>query len=528
MFLLFNAHISTQHPSLPRASALLIQGERILAIGDEALRLAEERGAKRFDLGGRTVWPGLCDAHLHLKHYALALRKVDCETATLQECLERVAERARHTPAGEWILGHGWNQNPWGGWPEAAALDAVAPHHPVYLTAKSLHAAWVNRQALQLAGITTTTPDPPNGRILRRPDGEASGILLEDALRLVERVIPEPRGEALLSLFERAQSELHQLGVTSVHDFDGADCFQALQVLRERGRLALRVTKSIPLSLLSEALALGLRSGFGDDFLRIGGVKIFMDGALGPRTAALFEPYLEESQNYGILNLDGEELAEIGRRAVKGGLSLAIHAIGDRANHEALKGLAQVRAFERTEGLPPLRHRLEHVQLLHPQDVERLAQLGIVASMQPIHAPSDRLMAERYWGAARLPYAYAWRRQLEAGAHLIFGSDAPVESPNPFWGLYAAVTRRHPQDASSPSWYDEQAISLREALRAYTTAPAWVAGMGDRLGKLMPGFLADLLVLEQDPFDLSPQEWKDLRPIAVMVGGEWIIAPRGE
>ncbi|MFO3796531.1 MAG: amidohydrolase, partial [Anaerolineales bacterium] len=319
---------------------------------------------------------------------------------------------------------------------------------------------------------------------------------------------------------------LHRLGVTSVHDFDGADCFHALQVLRERGRLTLRVIKSVPLSLLSEALALGLRTGFGDDFLRIGGVKIFMDGALGPRTAALFAPYLEEPQNYGILNLDGEELAEIGRRAVKGGLSLAIHAIGDRANHEALEGLARVRAFEREAGLPPLRHRIEHVQLLHPQDGERLAQMGIVASMQPIHAPSDRLMAERYWGVARLPYAYAWRRQLEAGAHLIFGSDAPVESPNPFWGLYAAVTRRHPQD-SSPSWDADQAISLPHALHAYTAAPAWVAGMGDRLGRLMPGFLADLLVLEQDPFDLPPQEWKDSRPIAVMVGGEWVIEPGG-
>ncbi len=526
MKLLYNARIYTLDPRLPRTSALLVQGERILAWGEEALHRAREEGAELIDLNGQTIWPGLCDAHIHLKHYALSLRKVDCETASLPECLERIAEQARHTPPGEWILGHGWNQNTWGRWPDADDLDAVAPDHPVYLTAKSLHAAWANRLALQRAGITRTTPDPPNGRIVRRSDGEASGILLESAMRLVEQVIPEPQGEALLPLIEKAQAALHRMGITAVHDFDGPDCFHALQTLQQRGRLTLRVVKSIPLPLLSEAVALGLRSGFGNDFLRIGAVKIFMDGALGPRTAAMFDPYLEEPQNYGILNLDGEELAEIGRRAATAGLALAIHAIGDRANHEALNGLAKVRAFEQEQGLTPLRHRIEHVQLLHPQDTKRLAELGIVASMQPIHAPSDRFMAERYWGAARLPYAYAWRTQQEAGARLAFGSDAPVESPNPFWGLYAAVTRRHPQRTES-AWYEEQTLSLLEALQAYTVTPAWIAGMEDRLGRLAPGYFADLIVLENDPFEVSPDEWKDWHPRAVMLGGEWIVALGG-
>jgi predicted amidohydrolase YtcJ len=519
--LLYNARVYTMDEHQPRTSALLIEGERILAWGEEALEWGRESGAMAIDLRGATIWPGLCDAHLHLKHYALALRKVDCETESLEQCLERIAARARQTPPGEWILGHGWNQNRWGRWPTAEDLDAVAPHHPVYLTAKSLHAAWVNRLALQQAGITANTPEPPDGRILRDAHGEARGILLESAMKLVERVIPEPQGEALVRLIEEAQDALHRLGITAVHDFDGPDCFQALQTLQQRGRLTLRVVKSIPLPLLSEALALGLRSGFGNDFLRIGAVKIFMDGALGPRTAAMFEPYLEEPQNHGILNLDGEELAEIGRRAAAGGLSLAIHAIGDRANHEALQGLAQVRMFERERRLSPLRHRIEHVQLLHPQDTRRLAELGIVASMQPIHAPSDRAMAERYWGANRLPYAYAWRTQREAGARLAFGSDAPVEAPNPFWGLYAAVTRRHPQFPSAP-WYESQALSLQEALEAYTLTPAWLAGMEDRLGKLAPGYFADLLVLEADPFELASETWKDFRPRAVMVGGEWI------
>ncbi len=532
MKLLYNARIHTLDPERPFASALVIDRERVLAIGDETLLDEFDGRAEKEDMGGRVLLPGLTDAHLHLRHYALNLQKVDCETSTLAECLQRVAERVRTARPEAWILGHGWNQNTWSDAPQddrgrvpgfgnAADLDVVAPRNPVYLTAKSLHAAWVNSVALRLAGITAETPDPPNGRIQRDARGRPTGILLESAVQLVERVLPEPSPEEVAEAIRQAQPALWRVGVTGVHDFDRRLCFQALQLLHARGDLRLRVLKSIPLEDLPHAVALGLRTGFGDDFLRIGGVKIFMDGALGPRTAAMLQPYLGEPENRGILNMDAEELFEAGRQAVENGLSLAIHAIGDRANHETLNALERLRRYEAEHNLPSLRHRIEHVQVIHPDDAPRLAALDVLASMQPIHATSDMEMAERYWGE-RTAFAYAWRTQLQYGARLVFGSDAPVESPNPFWGLHAAITRRRADGSPGPEgWHPEQRLSREEALRGFTAGPAWAAGMEDRLGRLAPGYLADLIVLEEDPLTCPPNDLLHLRPWATMVAGEW-------
>jgi predicted amidohydrolase YtcJ len=329
------------------------------------------------------------------------------------------------------------------------------------------------------------------------------------------------------------------MGLTGVHDFDGSRCFAALQLLHQRGELQFRVVKSIPLIDLPHAAALGLRSGFGDDFLRIGSVKAFADGALGPRTAAMFQPYENElgeggqphaEPNRGMLLLDAEELFEHGRLAVESGLSLAIHAIGDLANHEVLDAFAQLRDYEKKAALktaasqssPPLRHRIEHVQLIHPGDAHRLAELGVIASMQPLHAPSDMLMADRFWGE-RAAFAYAWRTQLVQGATLAFGSDAPVESPNPFWGLHAAVTRRRFDGSPSPEgWYPAQRLTLLEALQAYSNGSAYAAGMEDRLGRLAPGCLADLLVLDEDPFRCDPERLHEICPAATMGAGAWV------
>lgn len=523
MKLLYNARIYTQFPPRPWASALLIEGERILAIGEKEELLAFCSGkTEKEDLQGYFVLPGLTDAHLHLKHYALSLQKVDCETATLEECLQRLLARAGTLRRGEWLLGHGWNQNAWAAWPSAADLDRLLPDTPVYLTAKSLHAAWVNSAALRLAEITANTPDPPNGQIQRDEHGQPTGILLEAAMSLVSARIPEPPLASLGAAIEQAQTALWQMGLTGVHDFDRRDSFLALQQLHQAGRLKLRVVKNIPLELLPQAVELGLRSGFGDDWLRIGSVKAFMDGALGPRTAAMFQPYVHEAENRGILNMDAEDLFEQGRQAAQVGLSMAVHAIGDRANHEVLHAFEHLRRYEKEHGLPPLRHRIEHVQLLHPADAARLGQLNVIASMQPIHATSDMEMADRYWGE-RCTLAYAWRTQLENGAILAFGSDAPVESPNPFWGIQAAVTRRRADGAPGPQgWYPAQRLSLEEALQAYTLGAAYAAQQEERLGRLAPGFLADLIVLEQNPFDLLPETFFTLRPLATMIGGEWV------
>lgn len=535
MKILYNARIYTLDNSRPIASAIAIEHERVVAVSETDELLSEFDRAEKQDMGGKVILPGLTDAHLHLQKYALSLQKIDCETDTLDECLRRVEERARSAQPGEWILGHGWNQNNWfpspsgrGArgegrmWPSAAHLDKIAPDNPVYLTAKSLHAGWVNSAALKQAGIRPASPDPANGQLQRNDKGNLTGILLETAMSLAEKIIPEPSVEANAEAISRAQPILWRMGLTGVHDFDRRASFMALQQLHAQGKLKLRVIKSIPLEELDHAVQLGLRTGFGNDWLRLGPVKAFMDGALGLRTAAMLQPYANESENHGILYMDAEELFEAGRRAVEAGLSLAVHAIGDRANHETLDAYEQLRRFERDQNLPPLRHRIEHVQLLHPDDAGRLADLGIIASMQPVHATSDMRMAEQYWGE-RAALSYAWQSQLQQGAQLAFGSDAPVETPNPFIGLHAAVTRQRADGSpGSEGWYPEQRLSMQQAVEAYTLGPAYAAGMESRLGKLAPGYLADLIALAQDPFANPPADLLEMESSATMLGGEWV------
>jgi predicted amidohydrolase YtcJ len=532
MKLLYNAYIYTQDPSHPTESAIVIDRERILAVGEANNLLPQYPNAEKQDMNGRVILPGLTDAHLHLKNYALSLQKIDCETNTKEECLRRVQERAKNAKPGEWILGHGWNQNVWGAWPTAAELDAIAPNHPVYLTAKSLHASWANTAALKLANIIGQTPNPQNGQIQRDGKGNATGILLEAAMELVGSIIPEPGIHEIADAMEKAQSILWKMGLTGVHDFDRRDSFMALQQLRAQGKLKLRVLKNLPVELLDQAYGLGLGAGFGDDWLRIGSVKAFMDGALGPHTAAMFQPYIGEAEKRGILNMDGEELFEHGRKAAQVGLAMTVHAIGDRANHEVLNAYEQLRAYEKENHMPARRHRIEHVQLLHPDDAARLGEMNIIASMQPIHATSDMLMADAFWGE-RSRLAYAWRTQLDHGARLAFGSDAPVESPNPFWGLHAAVTRRRADGSpSAEGWYPEQKLTMREAWEAFTLGPAYAAHMENRLGRLAPNYLADLIVLDvsprrhgdasQDPFTCNADDLLTMQSSATMVGGEWV------
>ena len=529
---LYNARIYTLDEQKPVVSAMVIERGRILQIGDRSSLISQyEESSTLHDLVGKTIIPGLVDAHIHLQHYALSMQRVDCETSTRDECLERVAAQVDAAPTGEWILGHGWNQNEW---PEdfgnAHLLDQIAPGNPVYLTAKSLHAAWVNSIALHEAGITSQTPDPPGGQIQRHPDGSPTGILFETAMSLASDILPDSSDEQVSQAIELAQTELWKLGITGAHDFDGRTCFAVLQQLHAAGKLKLRVTKSIPIESLTQAVELGLRTGFGDDFLRIGSVKAFADGALGPRTAAMLQSYEGEPENRGLLMLDAEELFERGSKAVENGLSLAVHAIGDSANHEVLQAYQQLRIYERNQvstnsahrKASYLRHRIEHVQIIHPDDISRLAELDVIASMQPIHVTSDFPTADRYWGV-RSKSAYAWNSLAEAGTLLAFGSDAPVESPNPFWGLHAAVTRRRADGSPGPQgWYPEQRISLLRALQGFTSGAAYAAGMENRLGKLVPGFLADLLVLDQDIFKIDPEKIRDIRPLGTMIAGDWV------
>ncbi|HJS29745.1 MAG TPA: amidohydrolase, partial [Anaerolineales bacterium] len=442
-----------------------------------------------------------------------------------EDCLEQVSSRAAGTPKGQWILGHGWAQAEWpGGFGTAAELDAAAPDNPVYLTAKSLHAAWANSAALAIAGVDAQTADPPGGVIQRLPDGRPSGILFELAMNLVAAEVPKPDVTASAAAIRDAQRQLWRLGLTGVHDFDRERCFSALQELLGAGELRLRVLKSIPVEDLDLAVSLGLKSGFGNDLLRIGSIKAFSDGALGPRTAAMLQPFDDDPDNTGILLLDREEVYEIGRKATAHGFSLAVHAIGDRANHEVISAFSQIRQYEGSSGLPARRHRIEHVQLIHPEDVRPLAASGVIASMQPIHATSDMVAADRSWGA-RSKNSYAWQTLRRQGIFLTFGSDAPVDSPNPFWGIHAAVTRARQDGSPGPEgWYPEQRLLLQDALHGFTVAPAFTAGMENRLGQIAEGRLADLVILPEDPFKVDPENLWKIEPLATIIGGEWVYS----
>jgi predicted amidohydrolase YtcJ len=505
--------------------SLLLHEGRVLAAGAEreTEAIAKKLGGEfqRKKLPGKIVLPGLIDAHIHLEQFSRSLKIVDCETDSLQECLLRLKEKSNNTPAGDWILGHGWNENQWKEPVSAQILDENIPDRPVYISAKSLHAGVANRLALEIAGIGPNTIDPAGGQIGRTEDGNLTGVVYENAIGMITAAIPKPDVRTLSQDLKVAQETLWGFGLTGVHDFDGARCFSALQILKEQGDLGLRVVKSIPIDLLDHAVEIGLHSGFGDDWIRIGNVKVFSDGALGPRTAAMIEPYLEDPENRGMLLIDQEELYEVGKRAVSSGLGLTVHAIGDRANHEVFQAYSRLREYEFNRNIQPLRHRIEHLQLLHPLDLGECARLDVIASMQPIHATSDMEMADRYWGE-RAKFAYAWRSQLDHATALAFGSDAPVESPNPFWGIHAAVTRQRPNGSPGESgWYPDQRLSSIEAFVAYTSGPAYAGYSASNQGHLMPGANADLIVLEENPFKMEHMRIKDLQPIGTMVAGCW-------
>ncbi len=525
--ILYNGNIITLAEDVRRVSALAITNGRVMATGsdDDILALATA-GTIRQNLEGRTIIPGLTDAHIHWQWTARALQDVDVfEVPSKAVALERVAERVATTPTGEWITGHGWAQAYWpdGAFPTAADLDTVAPDHPIYLRAKSGHAAWINTRAMQLAGITAETLDPEGGQISRDASGQPDGLFFETAIMLVSRHVPSPSLEQTADQMAAAQRLALASGLTGFHDFDSQNCLRALQLLRERGGLDMRVVKNINKEWIDHALMLGLRRGFGDDWIRIGGLKIFADGALGPRTALMLDAYENEPQNFGISVTEEDEMRELVSKASAAGLPSTIHAIGDCAVRRVLNVYEAVRKEEAARGEPrnTRRHRMEHVQIIHPDDSHRLAELNIIASMQPIHATSDYDMADRYWGA-RSQYAYNARLQIDQGVVVAFGSDSPIDPFEPLGGIYAAVTRRRPDGTpGKEGWYPDARLTIDEALRGFTQGPAYAAGMENRLGKLAPGYLADLVMLDRDLYTIAPDEILDVQVMATMVDGQW-------
>ncbi len=525
---LYNGNIVTLDPAQPRVTALAIRDNRIVASGSDAdmLHLATA-DTVRHDLGGASVIPGLTDAHIHWEQTARGLTQVNVfEVPDKSIAVERVAERIAKTPAGEWVTGYGWFQDIWPGaaFPSAADLDAVSPNHPVFLIAKSFHAGWVNSYALRLCGIDASTPSPEGSQIVHDAQGNPTGLLLElDAMNLVRAHIPVLTPDQVADQLKTAQDLALSYGLTGLHDFDEPSCLYAIQILRERGDLSLRFLKNINQRWLTAALDSGIRSNFGDDWIRIGALKMFADGALGPHTAAMIDPYIGEPNNYGIITLEKEEMIDHISRASAAGLPSTVHAIGDRAVHDVLDAFEIVRAEEakRGESRSSRRHRIEHVQVIHLNDVHRLAELNIIASMQPTHATSDMLTADRFWGE-RSRLAYNPRVQLDQGVVVAFGSDSPVESFDPLKGIHAAVTRQRADGTpGKDGWYPENRLTVDEALRGFTLGPAYAASMESRLGKLAPGFLADLVVLDRDLYAIDPSDILNAKVIATMVDGAW-------
>jgi len=516
-------------PDHPNTSSLLIKDGCIQAIGDDGLGVQNAGEiSKRFDLKDRVVWPGLTDAHIHLTSYGLSLTQVDCETSSLKECLERVEQMTTKQTGDAWITGHGWNQNTWeDGYGNATQLDSVSHGHPIFLTAKSLHATWVNSPAMQLAGVNAETDDPPGGRILRDAFGKPTGILLENADILIRKILPKKSRAEILQAIYNAQESLLKMGITSVHDFDALDRLEFYQELEAAGQLHLHILKAIPPEDHEKALNAGFTTGSGENLVHIGPYKFFMDGALGPQTAAMIAPYQDDPTNLGILNYSAEDMVRRCQPILASRSDIAIHAIGDRANQEAINAFRQLRHQEVSCQVKPVNLRIEHVQLLSQGNMQDFHQIGIHASMQPIHATSDMEMAEKYWGH-RTQFSYAWKSLLDHGARLVFGSDAPVESPNPFRGMHAAVTRQRTDGSPGENgWIPGERINLKSALEAYTTGPSELNQYGINTGKLEPGFAADLIVLDADPFMERAQELHQIKPIATMFAGKWLWVDQG-
>ena len=517
--LVLNARPWSEGAPVAGADAVAVARGAIVAVGrGSELETLAGPGTRRFDATGGTVTPGFTDAHLHLVQWARALDELSLHgAASRDEALERVARHLGAHAADAVVVGRGWDSNEWRDAPDRAALDRVAADRVVLLHSRDFHSLWVSSAALARAGVTRATPDPEGGRIERDAAGEPTGVLREHAVRPFAR-LEAGAGDGLdHERVRRAVRRLHALGITAVHDFEGADAQRVLRAVTCGGGPRVRVLMHLAHAGLDAALSLGLASGLGDDWFRIGAVKLFADGTLGSRTAAMLEPY-DGTRLRGLDLLSPAELRAIVTRAFGGGLSVAVHAIGDRAVRSALDAFEAAGAAN-TGGSLALPPRLEHAQLVDPADVPRFARLGVAASMQPTHCTSDLELVGRFW-AGRAGSSYPWRALLDHGALLAFGSDAPVEVPSAAHGLHAAVTRERADGTPPGGFVPGQRVTLDVALTAYTSTPARLAGSWPRLGRLAPGATADLVVWSADLHQVPPRSLRDAFPRLTLLEGE--------
>ena len=526
----YNGTIYTMDERLPVASAIVTGGGRIIFTGgtDEALRMAGE-GAERIDLGGSCVVPGLTDAHAHFTGYAVQRHRVDLTgTVSIDEVRSRIAEFIRDVAPGGWVLGRGWDQNDWPDkrYPNRTDLDVVTTDLPVFVRRVCGHAAVANSRALELAGIDEGTPDPPGGRIERDGDGRPTGLLFEEAMSLVRDIVPPHTADEMKSFLREAAHECLSAGLVGVHEMGiSPEEARIYRELYDAGELPFRITAYLdaPEGGIPEAVRTDLESPADGEFFRIVGVKFYADGSLGARSAALLEDYSDDPGNRGMLVTGPEELYAGIRECHGLGLQAAVHAIGDRGIRTVLD------IYERILDEHPrgdARHRIEHAQVVHPSDIGRFFELGVIPSMQFTHCTSDMPWAEERLGRERIPGAYAWRSLLDSGCRIPGGSDFPVESIDPLLGLYAAVTRMDISGEPRGGWYHDQCLTMEEAVRAFTADAAYAVHLeGDR-GGISPGKLADFVVLSRDIMEIDPALVPEVDVTMTVLGGE-IVYRRG-
>lgn len=512
------------------AVAVAVRGGRIVAVGDAAWARRVAGSAREVvDLGPAHIYPGFTEGHGHFLGYGAALEQVDLTgSSSFEEVVERVRQAAQQLPPGEWVLGRGWDQNLWPDrvFPHHRALSAAVPHHPVLVRRVDGHAAVANAAALAAAGITAKTPDPPGGLILRDAAGEPTGVLVDNACDLVAAAAPQPSLEVLARRALRAAEALARYGFTEIHDAGVTrDGLAVLRRLAAEGRLPIRVYAMVE-GGDEEAVRNELAAGptlTGDGMLAVRAVKLYADGALGSRGALLAEPYSDAPSLRGLEVMGEARLAELVRRAGAAGFQVCTHAIGDAAVRRVLD------LYERELGplARSLRARIEHAQVVRPEDVPRFAALGVIGAVQPVHCISDMPWAEQRLGPQRILWAYRWRSLVASGARLCLGSDVPVEDPDPRRGVWAAVTRRTPAGTPAEGWNVAEALTAEEAVAGYTAWAAYAAFEEAWRGAIRPGFAADLTVVDRD---LAAEGGKDVlqaRILRTVVAGRDVYVARG-
>jgi predicted amidohydrolase YtcJ len=507
------------------ASLAFDDAGRILAVGAAADVATKAPQAKHVDMAGRTVLPGLIDAHGHVFGLGEMLTQLDLSaTTSLPQALAAIGDYARANARAAWVRGRGWNQENWklGRFPTAQELDGVAADRPVWLERVDGHAGWANGRALALAGITDKTPDPAGGKIVRDAAGHATGVLVDAAQAMIQNVLPQPTEQEARTMLDRALGTMASVGLTSAHDAGiGVAQDRLYRDYADHGKLTARIYAMIGGTGpdFDQLAKNGPLDTYGHDMYALRAVKLYADGALGSRGAALLAPYTDDPHSHGLLFHSNGEIDAMIAKAMKKGYQVNVHAIGDAGNRQILDTFAKEIPANRGQAL---RHRIEHAQVVTPADIPRFKSIGIIPSMQPTHATSDKNMAEQRIGPERIKGAYAWRTFLAQGSRIACGSDFPVEAPNPFFGIHAAVTRQDASGNPIAGWYPEQEMSLKEAFRCFTLDAAYAGHQEKTLGSLEAGKYADFIVIDRDLFKISPYDIHKIGVLETWVGGRQV------